>query len=148
MNQEKYEYSYYWIPSALMMFKYGIFTMLPGSRTAQKLARECNKSPQRLLRYGEESSEIISLTVPSTYIILIHVPKFFPQQNLLGASWCRLAFLKHFLGCSFKRWPCLIPDLASLHKWAFDLVYDTRSNTGKRGSSIPAQHNINADKQS
>lgn len=86
MNQEKYEYSYYWIPSALMMFKYGIFTMLPGSRTAQKLARECNKSPQRLLRYGEESSEIISLTVPSTYIILIHVPKFFPQQNLLGAS--------------------------------------------------------------
>ena len=28
-------------------------------------------------RYQKESSEIISLTVPSTYIILIHVPKFF-----------------------------------------------------------------------
>ena len=30
-----------------------------------------------------ESSEIISLTVPSTYIILIHEPKFFfLEQNL------------------------------------------------------------------
>lgn len=31
----------------------------------------------------KESSEIISLTVPSTYIILIHVPKFF-------FSWAKL----------------------------------------------------------
>ena len=39
--------------------------------------RECNKSPQAAAKRKEESSEIISLTVPSTYIILIHVPKFF-----------------------------------------------------------------------
>ena len=49
----------------------------------EKLVRECNKSPQAAAKRKEESSEIISLTVPSTYIILIHVPKFFfLEQNL------------------------------------------------------------------
>ena len=53
----------------------------------KKLVRECNKSPQAAAKRKEESSEIISLTVPSTYIILIHEPKFFfLEQNLWTTS--------------------------------------------------------------
>ena len=76
----------------------------------KKLVRECNKSPQAAAKRKEESSEIISLTVPSTYIILIHVPKFFflsktcePPRHYITE--CGSACCCHQNSASEAAWP-------------------------------------------
>ena len=76
--------------------------------------RECNKSPQAAAKRKEESSEIISLTVPSTYIILIHVPKFFflsktcePPRHYITE--CGSACCCHQSSASAAAWPPPLP---------------------------------------
>ena len=94
----------------LCMYTYYIYTpsYMEGFFSKQKVSSLGNAINPTFSK--GESSEIISLTVPSTYIILIHEPKFFfLEQNLWTTStlyyeflvypaWKMLAFLVQLNG--------------------------------------------------
>ena len=65
---------------------YYIYTFLYGRVFSKQKVSSLGNAINPTFSKGE-SSEIISLTVPSTYIILIHEPKFFfLEQNLWTTS--------------------------------------------------------------